>query len=87
MTKNKQLEVANYCYALVSGMFANFHNPIFRGSKFVWSEFPELVSELAEVQVFTSVTMNKNNKAEIERKASEFAREIASNLVQNAGYN
>lgn len=86
MTSIKQLQIANYCYALVSGMFAHFHNPIMRGASFTWEQFPEMVSELARVQVFTSVSMTKKTQAEIKETAAGFALEITTTLVKRAGY-
>jgi hypothetical protein len=86
MTKTKQLEIANYCYAFASGMFAEFHNPNMRGDKFTWTNFPSMVERLARAQVFTSVSMTKKTQVEIEDKAAEYAKEIANTLIKRAGY-
>lgn len=86
MTKIKQLEIANYCYAFVSVMFAEFHNLNMRGDKFTWTNFPSMMEKLARAQVFTSVSMTKKTQVEIEDKAAAYAKEISNTLIKRAGY-
>lgn len=86
MSPKKQLEISNYCYAMVSGMFANFQRPEMRGENFTWKNFPQMCADLASTQVFLGVKMNKNNSAEITVKATEYATEIATTLCKHANY-
>ena len=67
-------------------MFAGFQRPDYKGPNFTWTDFPEMVEDLARVQIFTSITMTKKTQAEIEDKAAEYAKEIATTLIKRAGY-
>jgi hypothetical protein len=62
-------------------MFTNFQNPAFRGSNFKWEKFPEIVSNLARAQVFTTIYVTPTNKQEVSDMAGKVAKEIAEKYV------
>ena len=76
--KKRTMEISLICYAEVSYHFAMFCNPKYRGENFKWSDFPEMMSDWAEIWLFTSaIPTNKENV----QLAQSFAREIARRLV------
>jgi hypothetical protein len=86
MTINQKLRVQNYCYSLVLGMFANFHNPTNRGENFTWERFSELAAGLARAQVFIIFAKKPKNLLEIEQYAYSVTESIAETSIINAGY-
>ena len=66
-------------------MFADFQNPDNIGPNFKWENFPEMVSELASIHVFTTVKETRINN-EIQSLSEEFSKEIATTLITRAGY-
>ena len=80
MSPNKKKDVALACYAMVSGTFAMMNNPKYRGPNFRWSNFPEMMAERCEVEIFIYV---KRCDAEVESYAAECGREIATRLVSH----
>jgi len=81
MTPKLQNEIALFCYASVSRMFAMFHNDEFRGPNFKWEEFAEMMEKHCKTNLFVNVKFPKKQKEECEEHAGNTAREIAENLV------
>ena len=79
LSKQKQLEIANICYANVAGDFAMFTNPKYRGSNFTWEKFPEMCERLADSWMFIHGV--DGPKDVINALAKQYAREIAERLV------
>jgi hypothetical protein len=88
MNQNKRYQIANVCYAIVSGNFAMFCNPKYRGDKFKWENFADMQKEHCELHVWLHIQIPKDQKIkkEIEETAANFAYEIAENLVTRAGF-
>lgn len=84
ITIKKQLEIANVCYANVAGQFAIFNNPKYRGPNFKWENFSEHCVKEADLwMIIHHVYGTSKNKAEIDQRAREYAKEIADRLVQH----
>lgn len=81
ISDKKRLEVANVCYASVSGLFAFFSNPRNRGPQFTWDTFPVLCEEESEIWMWRI----RGNRNDINCAAKEYAGEIARSLVQRMG--
>lgn len=67
----------------VSNKFADFHNPLNRGSEFRWRNFPDLVSRLATTDLFLYF-----KDGSYERWKDAYGQEvhvIASRLVEIQG--
>jgi hypothetical protein len=79
----KKLEIANVCYANVSGLFAMFTNPKYRGKNFTWKYFIEHCEENADLWLVLANI--KGKKEEINAQAKIYAKEIAERLVERAG--
>lgn len=79
----KKLEIANVCYANVSGLFAMFINPKYRGPNFTWKYFIEHCEENADLWLM--IANIKGKKDEINVQAKIYAKEIAERLVKRAG--
>lgn len=84
ISKTKQLEIANVCYANVAGQFAMFNNPKYRGPNLKWENFSDHCVREADLwmiihHVYNGSTKNKN---EIDDRARQYAKEIADRLVR-----
>lgn len=79
MTKVKQLEIANACYAMVSGYFADqvWEN---RAPDY-WLTFANKMAEHCETMIHVYVSHNQKTAEEVKGKAKEYGREIAERLV------
>jgi hypothetical protein len=88
MTKNKELAVANACYAMVSGEFARFVNPLNRGEKFDWEKWTTSVPERCRVEIwmYVPVPKKKTLRDEIADTAAKFGADISQQLVKYAGF-
>ena len=84
ISSKKRLEVANVCYANVSGMFATFCNSKYRGPNFKWSNFSEMM--VRDSETWMHIHNVRGSKQEINALAKEFAKEIADHLISEAGY-
>lgn len=82
------MQVANACYAMVSGEFARFINRKNRGLNFDWEEWANRVPERCRVEIWLYVPVPKNDtlKNEIADTAANFGSEIAKQLVTYAGF-
>lgn len=82
LSKLKQLEVANVCYANVAGRFATFTNPAFRGPNFTWDWFITHCEENADLWMM--IHHVRGNKAELRELAVKTSGQIARTLVWQA---
>jgi hypothetical protein len=80
MSPNKKKDVALACYAMVSSTFAMMHNPKFRGPKFTWENFPEMMAERCKVEIFIYVNRCTD---EMKEYARQCGMEIATRLVSH----
>lgn len=78
--KVKRLEIANICYAEVSGRFALFQNPKYRGPRFSWDNFAEQCEEFS--QDWMLIHNVRGHKESIRDTAKQFSLEIAERLVK-----
>lgn len=83
ISKTKQLEIANVCYANVAGQFAIFNNPKYRGPNFKWENFSDQCVREADLwmMIHAVYSNSSKNKDEINDRAREYAKEIADRLV------
>ena len=88
MKQIKETQIANICYAVVSGNFAMFSNPKNCGPNFQWSRFAEMQEDMlsTDIWIYIPVPRNKASKQEIVDTAARFGREIAERLVTRAGF-
>ena len=82
ISDKKKLEIANVCYANVSGLFATHSNPNFREENFTWDSFIENCEKNADLWLILAAT--KGKKKEINELAKIYAKEIAKRLVWHA---
>jgi hypothetical protein len=83
ITKLKQYEIANVCYANVANEFAMFTNPRYRGENFTWDKFAEMCESQAEGWMFIHRVCG--DKEAVNALAKQYAREIAERLVDRMG--
>lgn len=84
ISKTKQLEIANVCYANVAGQFAMFNNPKYGGPNFKWAIFSEHCVSEADTWMFIHHVYGKSkNKNEVDDRARQYAKEIADRLVHH----
>lgn len=88
MRQSKKTEIANVCYAVVSGNFATFCNEKYRGFNFNWENFARMQESQIRTQLWVQISMpeNKKMKEEMENLAAQYAREISERLVGQAGF-
>lgn len=80
ISEKKQLEIATVCYANVSGNFAMFCNPKFRGENFTWEWFIEYCESHADMWMMIHGV--KGDKNVISTVAKTYAKEIAETLIR-----
>lgn len=81
ISEKKRLEVANVCYASVSGLFALFVNSKNRGHNFTWDWF----IEMCEAESKTWLMRVRGSRDEINILGKELAGEISRHLVNRMG--
>ena len=79
ISDKKRLQIANICYANVAGQFASFCNVKNRGPNFTWERFIQNCEEDAET--WMSIYSVRGDRRLIRYTAREYAKEIATNLV------
>lgn len=84
LSKAKQNEIANVCYANVVGRFADFCNPENRGPNFKWSNFVDNCIEDSDLWMI--VHHVAGNKKYINILAKQYAKEIATLMVDRSGF-
>lgn len=88
LSELERKSVANACYAMASGNFADMINRQNRGRAFCWSEFPDDVAERCEYEIIIYLDMNEwpDEKVDMAKRiAKDFGHEISSRLVRRAG--
>lgn len=80
LSDKKNFEIANVCYANVSGNFATFCNPKYRGPNFTWEWFIEDCEKSAVN--WMHVHHVKGDKKLVDETAKKYAKEIAEHLVR-----
>jgi hypothetical protein len=82
LSKKKQIELAeDVGKGYAEHMFERFKDPLFRGPKFTWNVFPEMVAGLAAVGAFTSFPHRIGK--DIEQVAYDSAFKRATELVES----
>ena len=82
ISKTKKLEIANICYANVSGMFAGFVRNINNGHLYNWSDFPNYCERSADLWLMLNSNIKRNDQ--VVALARAYAKEIATTLVTRA---
>ena len=83
LSKKLQDEGTIFSYALVSGLFASFHNPKYIGKNFKWDDFQQTVSELAGNTFRTSIVCNSEKTySEVEKFVKDVSFRIAKRMVE-----
>ena len=77
--------VSLVCHATVCHMFAMFCNPIYRGSKFQWSHFPEMMKNQCKDQVYLANIRGRDQQAVYDH-AEQTGFLIAQKMVEDAGF-
>ncbi len=77
----KLLQIANVCYANVSGLFAMFSNEQYRGPNFSWEWFIDHCKENADMWIDVGPYKFRGNKDAIYAEARRMSCEIAEHLV------
>lgn len=87
MISEKNMDkVSLVCHATVAHMFAMFCNAKYRGDKFTWSNFPDMMASQCDTQVFMANIKGKDQEA-IKEHARKTGYEIAKRMVEQAGFN
>lgn len=83
LSKKLQSEGIIFSYALVSDLFASFHNPKYAGETFKWEDFPKMVSEMAEASCFMSIfCANDKTMNELKQYVKETSFRISKRMVE-----
>lgn len=80
-----RLKVANTCYALVLGRFADMLDPAMRGKNFSWDRFPEIMAKACATEIhlyFDSHEWPYKKHEHFKIAASEDGRQIAEHLIK-----
>ena len=81
----KRLELANYCYAHVSGMFASFCNEKERGPNFTWERFVDICANRSFSCAMACIKFS-DDMPQYEYWARTFSKEIAETLLKRSGF-
>ena len=82
LPKSVQSNVALSCYAIVANRFAEFHNPKYRGSKFNWDNFPEMMKSSCANGIFLNVNIPEKHTEAAKIHASDIGFKIAEQLIK-----
>lgn len=82
LSDKTQNAISLFCYSAVSRTFASMHNPRYRGDKFTWEGFPDMMERHCGVQVHLSVLCPKDQEEEVKKHASLTGKRIAQELVK-----
>lgn len=82
LSTKKITEIELICYATVGHMMAVMHNPRYRGAKFTWEDFPEMMASHCEMQVTMSCVMSPKLEQQCLEYAAQFGRDIARRWVK-----
>ena len=74
-------DIALICYANVSGMFATFCNPKFRGPHFEWDRFTEICVDHSEDWLYINNIRDGNPNNGDKTLVKQYTEEIANKLV------
>ena len=74
-------DIALICYAYVSGLFATFSNPKFKGSNFEWSRFTKICVDHSEEWLYINNIRDGNPNKNDKILVKQYTEEIANNLV------
>ena len=77
--------VSLVCHATVCHMFAMFCNPKYRGPKFEWSHFPDMMKTQCREQDFMANIRGRDQEA-VYKHAEETGYQIAQRMVKDAGF-
>lgn len=84
LSKAKQNEVANVCYANVVGRFADFCNPENRGPNFKWGDFVDDCIEYSDLWMI--IHHVAGDRKYVNALAKQYAKEIAELVVDRSGF-
>lgn len=87
MEEIERLRIANTCYAIVCGRFADMLNPKMRGDNFSWLKFPEMMGETCKTEIFLYFDSHEWSYKQLETykdTAKDFGIEIADNFINRA---
>ena len=79
VSKMRDLQIANICYANVTGRFATFCNPLYRGANFTWEWFIEHAQDDAEIWLMANFISYNQECIDLAKK---YSKEIAETLVR-----
>lgn len=87
ITENDQLKIANACYAMVLGRFADMLNPDMRGANFSWEKFPTMMADTCAAELCLYIDFQdwpKTTVDEFQNLARQYGREISGRLTERA---
>ena len=73
--------ISLHCHAVAVHHFAMFHNPKYRGPKFKWENFPEILASYCETQAFC-ICENKRKIMAYQEHGRKTGLEIGQRMVQ-----
>lgn len=82
-----RLKIANTCYALVLGRFADMLNPAMRGPNFSWEGFPDMAAKACAVEIFLYFDSHEWSHKKHEHfkiAAFEDGLQIAQHLIERS---
>jgi hypothetical protein len=77
--------VSLVCHATVAHTFAMFCNPIYRGNKFQWDKFPNMMKNKCREQVYMANIKGRDQNAVYEH-AEQTGFDIATKMIEEAGF-
>ena len=82
MSPKTQNAIALFCYSWVCHHFAMFCNPLYRGPKFTWDRFTDMMADQCKNMLFVHVVYPKRQQDECEKHAAKTGHEIAAKMVK-----
>ena len=85
---NKDLDfISLHCHVIACNMFSTMCNEKYRGPKFTWANFPCMVSEICETQIWINgLSIAKKKKDLAVEHSKKTGKEIAEKMIKNAGF-
>lgn len=82
LSTKKIVEIELVCHAIVGDMMAMMLNPRYRGDKFTWEYFPEMMAKKCRVQVMVSVVMSDRMRLKCQKHAENIGRNVAASWIK-----
>jgi hypothetical protein len=83
ISPREQNDLALLCHACAINLFPTMLNPFYRGKKFTWDKFPEMLANVCEDQaIIESFEFDDKKKEQYRNHARKTGRQIGERMIK-----